>query len=163
MEVDIDSCPIFSDSLIQKNMSLWQQFAESPDEVDLFDKATWPEGRDFSALVEVVMTEIAPLASHQQRLENYMQMAGRVAQTGVEEKRCTWRAILQISFMRTFNEFVLGFVNAPALSEEEKEDTTNSNSTSETEEKQDDDTQDLTTQKQMLMRAKIARQKISRR
>jgi hypothetical protein len=33
--------------------------------MDLFDKATWPEGKDFSYLKEVVMTEIVPMASHQ--------------------------------------------------------------------------------------------------
>jgi hypothetical protein len=112
MEDDVDSCALFGDDLIQKHLVEWRAFAESADDVDLFDKTTWPEGKDFSYLKEVVMTEIVPMASHQQRIENYIQMAGLVAQTGVDEMRCTWRAILQVAFMRPFNLFTSMYVKA---------------------------------------------------
>ena len=112
MDIDTDSCALFNDPLIQSHLEDWIRFSKSADGVDLFDKSTWPDGDDFSALQELVMTEIVPLASHQQRIENYIQMAGLVAQTGVHEMRCTWRAILQVGFIRPFNEYAIEYVEA---------------------------------------------------
>jgi hypothetical protein len=111
---------LFTDPLIQKHLADWRRFSEAADDVDLFEKETWPEGQDFTMLKDLVISEIVPLASHQQRIENYMQMAGHISKTGVDEKRCTWRAICQVAFRRPFREKALERVRATKVTQEEK-------------------------------------------
>jgi hypothetical protein len=112
LDDNIDVCPIFSDKLIQADVAAWRAFSESPSEVEILNRATWRENDDFTSLQEIVMGSICPLPSQQQRIENILQMAGRIAATGVGEKRLSWRAINDITFARRFNESVLEHVNS---------------------------------------------------
>jgi hypothetical protein len=115
-----DDSKLFYDLLIQNHLEDWIRFYEAADDVDLFDEATWPEAQDFTVLKDLVISEIVPLASHQQRVENYMQMAGHISKTVVDEKRCTWRAICQVAFRRPFREKVLERVRATKATMQEK-------------------------------------------
>lgn len=76
--------------------------------------------RGARVLKDLVISEIVLLASHQQRVENYMQMAGHISKTGVDEKRCTWRAICQVAFSRPFREKALERVRATKATTQEK-------------------------------------------
>jgi hypothetical protein len=49
-----------------------------------------------------------------------MQMAGHISKTGVDEKRCTWRAICQVAFSRPFREKALERVQATKATTQEK-------------------------------------------
>ena len=86
---DFDSCPLYNNALIQNHLDDWMEFAAAEDNVGLFDSSSWGDCQDFTALKDLICSEISPIPCQQQRLNNYMQMAGRVAQTGVDNKHCT--------------------------------------------------------------------------
>ena len=89
-------------------------------DVDIFDKTIWPDGKDYTPLYNHVIRNISPLAAQQQHIENYIQMARTVSQTGAEEMRCTIRAIAQVAFIRVFNVYLLEHARAKKATEEEK-------------------------------------------
>ena len=66
------------------------------------DESTW-EGVDYRPLIESVWKDIGVLPHHQQRCENYVQMAALIAKTLIGESRRTWRAILVSALIRPFN------------------------------------------------------------
>ena len=68
----------------------------------MIDKSTWA-GEDYEPLVNGIWQDIMPHAHHQQRCENYVQMAALIAKTLVKEARRTWRAIAVSTIIRRFN------------------------------------------------------------
>jgi len=66
------------------------------------DKSTWG-GVNYEPLVDDIWRTIGIHSHHQQRCENYVQMAAMIARTLVGEGRRTWRAIFISAFHRPFN------------------------------------------------------------
>lgn len=79
------------------------------------DRSTW-EGVNFMPLLEGIWRYVGIHSHHQQRCENYVQMAALIAKTLVGETRRTWRAIMLSTLMRRFNPYAL------LRRKEEKED-----------------------------------------
>ena len=76
--------------------------------VNLFDKDSWGKNasglpNDFSTLHDAIWNEIAIHSSHQQRCENYVQLAALVSKTNVGEVRRTLRAIILSTIIRPFH------------------------------------------------------------
>jgi hypothetical protein len=117
-----DESELFNDSLIQAQMVLWDEFSKAaPDEVDIFDRTMWPEGKNYEPLHDLIMSEVVLLASHQQRIENYLQMAAHLSQTGIGESRCSWRAICNVAIMQPFNQHALEKAKAKKATAAEKD------------------------------------------
>ena len=66
------------------------------------DKSTWGDV-DYTPLVDGIWRQIGIHSHHQQRCENYVQLAALVGKTLVGEKRRTWRAIAVSVIVRQFN------------------------------------------------------------
>jgi hypothetical protein len=58
-----DESNIYNDPFIQDQLSLWRDFADGLMDVDLFDKTTWSDGKDYTPLYDHVIRNIAPLAA----------------------------------------------------------------------------------------------------
>jgi hypothetical protein len=63
------------------------------------DKSTW-DGIEFEALRCGILRYIGIHAHHQQRCENFVQMAALIAKTRVGEKRRTWRGFCHSVLLR---------------------------------------------------------------
>ena len=73
-----DRSVIMNSPFVKSHWDLIEKMGRSPEEIDLFDDSTW--GNDnFSALYDAIWNEIAIHASHQQRCENYVQLAALVS------------------------------------------------------------------------------------
>ena len=94
--------------------------AVADETVDLFDEKTWND-IDYSPLVNQVLARIATHAVHQQRCENYVQLAALVASTNVAEDRRTDRANALSYIMRPFNKDAVREVNKRRSLDTEKE------------------------------------------
>eukprot|EP00956_Cyclotella_meneghiniana_P035449 scaffold115112_cov60-Cyclotella_meneghiniana.AAC.5 len=77
---------IQDDPLIQELINDLATVAQSEEEIDLLDPATWGD-HDFSRAEALIWNAIAPRAAHQQRVENLVQTAAHLGQTHVEEAR----------------------------------------------------------------------------
>ena len=75
------------------------------------DKSTW-QGEDYTDLVEAVWREIGIIAHHQQRCENYVQMAALITKTMYGEVRRTWRSITTSTIIRRFNADAIAIMRA---------------------------------------------------
>ena len=75
------------------------------------DKSTWGDV-DYTPFVEGIWRKVAIHAHHQQRCENYVQMAALIAKTLVGEARRTWRAIAVSTIIRRFNLWALDKVRS---------------------------------------------------
>ena len=86
------------------------------DQTGSTDKSTWGEV-DFEPLIDGIHKTIAIHPHHQQRCENFVQMAALVSKTLVGEARRTWRATAISTLMRRFNiyaiEYKRGMVKDP--------------------------------------------------
>ena len=86
------------------------------DQTGSTDKSTWGEV-DFEPLIDGIHKTIAIQPHHQQRCENFVQMAALVSKTLVGEARRTWRATAISTLMRRFNiyaiEYKRGMVKDP--------------------------------------------------
>ena len=67
------------------------------------DKSTWV-GVDYKPLLDGIVQEVGPHSSHQQRVENYVQLTGLLSKTGVAEVRRSASAIMIGSIIRRFNK-----------------------------------------------------------
>ena len=77
---------MLADPLIVCQWDLWMKMAFAEEVVDLFDEDSWA-GVDYTPLVDLVHQWIATHPLHQQRCENYVQLAALVASTNVSEGR----------------------------------------------------------------------------
>ena len=68
-------------------------------------------GIDYEPCVNDIIRKICIHSSHQQRCENYVQLCGLLASTGVGEVRRTCRAIINSVINRRFNAWVLPEAN----------------------------------------------------
>ncbi len=100
---EIDREEIINIPFVKKHWSLIKTLSEQPP-VDLFGESV-PE--DLKELTEAVWTQICIHAIHQQRCENYVQLAGLISLTGVGEIRRTNRAIIIATIIRKFNQWGL--------------------------------------------------------
>ena len=62
---------------------------------------------EFKPLAEAIWRRISIHANHQQRCENYVQLAGLIALTGVSEVRRSCRAISVSAIVRRFNQWAI--------------------------------------------------------
>lgn len=81
----------------------------------IVDETTW-NGHNYHGLLEGIWQQVAIHSNHQQRCENYVQMAALIAKTLVGEARRTWRAIIISTLIRRFNQWAVDKARA-----EEKE------------------------------------------
>ena len=100
----LDAFKMGEDPIIQMNEKLWEEYAASGPEVDLFKKSTWPDGADFEQLLDIVHGMIAIHPLHQQLCENHVQDSQRVGATNVDQDRCTWRENIVSAIQRTFSK-----------------------------------------------------------
>ena len=78
-------------------------FAEDGKDIPgTIDKSTWGSV-NYQPLLDGVWRYIGIHSHHQQRCENYVQMAALICKTLVNEERRTWRAIIHSSLTRVFN------------------------------------------------------------
>eukprot|EP00956_Cyclotella_meneghiniana_P016988 scaffold27384_cov36-Cyclotella_meneghiniana.AAC.11 len=92
---------IQDDPLIQELIDDLATVAQSEEEIDLLDPATWGD-HDFSRAEALIWNAIAPRAAHQQRVENLVQTAAHLGQTHVEEARRSARAKIHCLFYRDY-------------------------------------------------------------
>ena len=57
-------------------------------------------GVDYKPLLDGIVQEVGPHSSHQQRVENYVQLTGLLSKTGIAEVRRSARAIMIGSIIR---------------------------------------------------------------
>ena len=69
-------------------------------------------------LVTAIWQEICIHSNHQQRCENYVQLSGLLALTGVSEDRRSCRAISVAAIIRRFNQWALGEWNKRKAAED---------------------------------------------
>jgi len=74
---------------------------------------------DYEPFIDNIWRVIAIHAMHQQRCENYVQLAALVSKTHVGEKRRTWRAIA-LTILRRFNQSTLDFRRSQETDPEKK-------------------------------------------
>lgn len=83
------------------------------------NKDTWGNV-DYEPLLDGIWRTIGIHAHHQQRCENYVQMAALISKTLIGEVRRTWRAIAVSLIIRRFNSRAVERVRAEKETEEEK-------------------------------------------
>lgn len=83
------------------------------------DPSTWGDD-DYTSFVDYIWRKICIHSHHQQRCENFVQMAALIARTLVGEKRRTWRAIILSTITRRFNIWAVEKLRAAAPDEEKK-------------------------------------------
>jgi hypothetical protein len=113
-----DPSMILDDDFVKDNWTYIEALAESKRTVDLFcktedgkvDKTSW-KGNDYAPFINDIIRRICIHSSHQQRCENYVQLCGLVAKTGVGEVRRTCRAIINSVINRRFNPWAIEQVN----------------------------------------------------
>ena len=109
---------ILKDPLVDGNWELIKSLAVSETTVQLFakdedgklDDTTW-DGVDYKPLFTAMWKRICIHSSHQQRCENYVQLAGLLSSTQIEEVRKSLKAIIIGSTIRPFNQYKLGKKN----------------------------------------------------
>jgi hypothetical protein len=113
----VDPSAILCDPFIKANWTYIVALSKEKEAVNLFckkqgvwDKSTWND-MDYEPFVFNIVRSICIHSSHQQRCENYVQLCGLLAQTGVGEVRRTCRAIINSCINRRFNPWVLMEVN----------------------------------------------------
>ena len=97
-----DPKEILKDSLLTIEKDLWWKMGHAYVVVDLFDCSKW-DGVNYEPLVDLVHQKVATHPLHQQRYENYVQMAALTASTNVGEGCCTHRSNARFRVMRGFN------------------------------------------------------------
>ena len=113
-----DPIKILQDPFVVSNWKFIVSLSEAEEAVNLFckssdgsnDKSTW-NGIDYEPFVHDIIRKICIHSSHQQRCENYVQLCGLLASTGVGEVRRTCRAIINSVINRRFNQWVLPEAN----------------------------------------------------
>ena len=108
LTADADRSVIMSTPFVKTHWNLIQKMGMCEDVVDLFDKDSWGHNtngvpNDFSTLRDAIWNEIAIHSTHQQRCENYVQLAALVSRTNVGEVRRTQRAIILSTIIRPFH------------------------------------------------------------
>ncbi|KAK1733485.1 hypothetical protein QTG54_015773 [Skeletonema marinoi] len=107
LTADADPAAIMQSDFVKSHWDLIEEmgtFEYIEDTISLFDDTTWGHV-DFEPLLEAVWNEIAIHACHQQRCENYVQLAALVAKTSVGEVRRTLRAIILSTIIRPFHQW----------------------------------------------------------
>ena len=99
------------DPLIANKKDLWFEMASADVVVDLFNTSTW-NGSDYEPLLDLVHKIIVPHALHQQRCENFVQLAALVASNNTGEGRRSYRAAGLSCIVRSFNRHAAEKVNA---------------------------------------------------
>ena len=94
---------MLADPLIVCQWDLWMKMAFAEEVVYLFDEESWA-GVDYAPLVDLVHQRIATHPLHQQRCENYVQLAALVSSTNVSEGRRSDRLNALLLLMRPFNQ-----------------------------------------------------------
>jgi len=108
LTADADRKVITSTPFVKSHWDQIQKLGMCEHVVDLLDEDSWGEDTrgnpyDFSALRDAIWNEIAIHSSHQQRCENYVQLAALVSKTRVGEVRRTLRAIILSTIIRPFH------------------------------------------------------------
>lgn len=83
------------------------------------DRTTW-NGVYYVPLLDSIWKRIAIHSHHQQRCENYVQMAALVSKTKIGETRRTWRAIAVSSIIRRFNQDAVDSLRRAECDEEKR-------------------------------------------
>lgn len=105
---------ILEDPFVTKYWGLIKSLAVSVTTVQLFtkdadgklDKSTW-NGVDYEPLFIAMWKRICIHSNHQQRCENYVQLAGLLSSTQIEEVRKSMKAMIIGSTIRPFNQYKL--------------------------------------------------------
>lgn len=105
---EADRGVIMQSPFVKRHWKDIEKLAMCEGDVDIFKKQTWGTDtngnpHDFSRLQDAIWEEVAIHASHQQRCENFVQLAALVSKTNVGEKRRTLRAIILSSIIRPFH------------------------------------------------------------
>jgi len=108
LTVDADRSVIMSTPFVKSHWDQIEKLGMCDGVVNLLDKDSWGKNTsgdsyDFSALKDAIWNEIAIHSSHQQRCENYVQLAALVSKTNVGEVRRTMRAIILSTVIRPFH------------------------------------------------------------
>ena len=104
---DLSLCP----SLKQRSLEL---LASLDEPVDLLGNDCPAELKPLS---DAIWSQIAIHAIHQQRCENFVQLAGLIALAGGGEARRSCRAIIVASIIQRFNQWALADQNAELKAE----------------------------------------------
>ena len=110
---------IINDSFVVEYWDEIKKLSEATKIVQLFakkedgtlDRSTWENDKEYESLFIALVTKICIHASHQQRCENYVQLAGLLSKTGVGEVRKSLRAIIIGTTIRPFNLWALPVKN----------------------------------------------------
>ena len=103
LTADADRAHILERPFVKKYWTHILEMATAEETVDLFDKDTWGD-HDYSPLRKAVLSEICIHSIHQQRCENYVQLAALISKTNVGEVRRTARTIIISTIHRIFNK-----------------------------------------------------------
>jgi len=107
-----DPVKMLEDPFIKHNWHYIVALSKAKEAVDLlhrsddgkWDKSSW-NGKDYEPFAVNVIQCICIHSSHQQRCENYVQLCGLLALTGVGEVRRTCRAIINSVINQCFNSW----------------------------------------------------------
>lgn len=103
LTAEADREAIKSTPFVKSHKELIKKMGQCNHEVNLLNKRTWGAGNDFSELEDAIWNEIAIHSCHQQRVEQFVQLAALVAKTNVKEARRTMRAIILSTIIRPFH------------------------------------------------------------
>lgn len=103
LTAEADREAIKSTPFVNSHKELIKKMGQCNHEVNLLKKRTWGTGNDFSELEDAIWNEIAIHSCHQQRVEQFVQLAALVAKTNVKEARRTMRAIILSAIIRPFH------------------------------------------------------------
>ena len=115
---EADRAEILEDKFVRTNWELIRELAEQDVPINLIDLMTLKVEGHWHPLATAIWREIFVHSNHQQRCENYVQLSGLLALTGVSEERRSCRAISVAAIIRRFNQWALGEWNKRKAAEE---------------------------------------------
>ena len=112
---EADRSVIMESEFVKSHWHLIEKMGMCEHEINLFDKTTWGNDTngnpyDFEPLHQAIWNEIAIHACHQQRCENWVQLAALVSKTNVSEVRRTLRAIILSTIIRPFHQWAKDYI-----------------------------------------------------
>ena len=111
---------ILKDKFIESNWDLIEELAAQEEPVNLIQLLVSKTSGAWKPLATAIWTEVCIHSSHQQRCENYVQLSGLLALTGVGEDRRSCRAISVSSIIRRFNLWAIKEINKRRLKKGEQ-------------------------------------------
>ena len=115
---EADRAEILEDEFVDRNFDLIRELAEQEDPINLIDLMILKVEGKWHPLATAIWREICIHSNHQQRCENYVQLSGLLALTGVSEDRRSCRAISVAAIIRRFNQWALGEWNKRKAAED---------------------------------------------